>query len=215
MRFTKAQQINPAAIPGRRSIEELALETFRERFKGEEGSKVYRAIERLLEPRARKKGMKRAALVARAIDNPVASRLVKQATPQGIKSELREELEALSKRVAFAQTPGMDPVTKVGPCFTCGTITKLQWGHFIAQAACPMLVYHPHNTRGQCGACNGLRQGEQAKFRDALEEEMPGRAIWLLTAAMQNGKARPRISDLEADLKRLKAFARGIGLEVE
>jgi hypothetical protein len=215
MRLAKGQSIKAASIPGRRSIEELALETFRERFKGEEGSKVYRAIERLLEPRARKKGLKRAAIVARAIDNPVASRLVKQATPQGIKSDLREELEALSKRVAFAQTPGMDPVTKVGPCFTCGAVTRLQWGHFIAQAACPMMIYHPHNTRGQCGTCNGHGQGEQVKFRDALEEQTPGRTIQLLTAAMQYGKARARISDLEADLKRLKAVAHNIGLEVE
>ena len=196
---------------GRRPQIVVAVERFKKEVPWAD-SHDGRALLRILEPVALKATKKAAAMLRAKIDTPAAFALPKRATPQAIKAELKVELDRLSHLVAF-HLSGMDPETKVGKCVTCPHHGVLQWGHFVSQSDCPWIVYHPHNTRGQCGECNGPGQGRYREFRAALEREKEGRAVELEALAVKFGRKRPTPEELKMILQRLRKFAETLGIK--
>ena len=184
-----------------------------ERFKSEvdwADSHDGRALIRVLEPIVLKAKKKASALLRAKIDAPSAFALPKKASPQALKAEVKVDLDRLSHLVAF-RLSRVDLETRVGKCVTCPHVGVLQWGHVVSQSDCPWLGYHPHNTRGQCGGCNGPGQGRYREFRAALESERPGRAAELEALALKYGRRRPTLQELRALRDRLQAVAVNIG----
>lgn len=94
----------------------------------------------------------------------------KAKTPQGIKKDLKKELEALCKAIVFTRDCG-SPEAREGDCISCGQWRVLQWGHFIAQNHSKYLQYAPQNTAGQCAGCNGPGgRGRPLEFADAINK---------------------------------------------
>lgn len=172
-----------------------------DRFKTVDWSDTHegRAIIRVLEPVVMKALRRVAQMFRRKIDTPTSFALPKKETPQEVRGKLRDQLDAQSRRIAFSLTPSR--------CFTCGSYTRnLQWGHFVSRADCPFLIDHPHNSRSQCGTCNGLRQGAYREFRAGLETEQQGRADVVEKLATRYGRHRPRADDLQRHKRLLDAF---------
>lgn len=202
-----------AILTGKRPEIVIALE----RFKSEVvwATKPHgRAIVKVLEHAARKAINRAAARQKKVARKEAMQKHPKKVAEQELRAELREKLNALSHKVAFALTPGYDPETREGLCFTCGKPAVLQWGHFIRQSDCPWLVYHQHGTRGQCAGCNGPGLGKHTEFHAALEKEKPGRAQMLIAIWKEKGKKHPKSYEYAEMLKRLTAFAESIGIEV-
>jgi len=97
-------------------------------------------------------------------------RAARKLTPQGIKKDLKKELEALCKAIVFTRDCG-SPEAREGNCISCGQWRTLQWGHFIAQNHSKYLQYAPQNTAGQCAGCNGPGgRGMPLEFADAINK---------------------------------------------
>lgn len=97
-------------------------------------------------------------------------RAARKLTPQGIKNDLKKELEALCKAIVFTRDCG-SPEAREGNCISCGQFRVLQWGHFIAQNHSKYLQYAPQNTAGQCAGCNGPGgRGRPLEFADAINK---------------------------------------------
>jgi len=187
-------------------LAQRALTKFYLLFKQEEGTAVYRYVERLLIPRAAKATAKFDRKIRIAANDPTGAKRLKKKTNHKIKQEIKEKLESLSKRVCF-YLGGINIDTKYGKCYTCSSIDVLQWGHYVRQNDCPWIVYHPHQSRPQCAQCNGFGKGMQVEFHRALEQEKAGRADNLLSLQSKYGKKKPTAADLEYIYKMLKAYA--------
>ncbi len=163
-----------------------------------------RAIIKILQPKAEKARRARGAMIARKIDTPQAFALPKEATPQAIKGDLHDELEALCKKIVFTRDCG-HPDSRTGECISCrGWFTNLQWGHFIPQNVCKWLQYDPRATGGQCPHCNGFKQGNYAGYAAGIERRQPGLVAILEAEHAAHLKFSAKVDDLEKKKKELE-----------
>ena len=130
---------------------------------------------------------------------------LKSKTPQGIKKDLKKELEALCKAIVFTRDCG-SPEAREGSCISCGQWRVLQWGHFIRQQDSKWLQYDPRNTGGQCGGCNGFAHGNVLKYAQAIDRrDGEGSAAALQTEdEIKDAFWRPNKTTLGEMLDKLK-----------
>jgi len=131
---------------------------------------------------------------------------LKAKTPQGIKKDLKKELEALCKAIVFTRDCG-SPEAREGNCISCGRWHVLQWGHFIAQNHSKYLQYSPQNTAGQCAGCNGPGgRGRPLEFADAINKREGFNVAGMLRALAAQTKGwranRVSLGNMLEELKR-------------
>lgn len=131
-------------------------------------------------------------------------RAVRKLTPQGIKKDLKKELEALCKAIVFTRDCG-SPEAREGSCISCGRRNILQWGHFIRQQDSKWLQYDPRNTGGQCRQCN-MNGGNVLKYAQAIDKRdgLGAAALLQAEAAAKDSWWRPNRVSLGNMLEELK-----------